>query len=458
MRLKSFKGENIRGYLNFDITFRDKMTFLIGVNGSGKTTVLNLIHGLLNASLQTLESIDYSLIEVRLVKRSIEGEIVVSSRKDKEKITIKIERLDGQKTSVFRRAERSDAMIIRDGYVMEDANFEALSAQFMEQPACVEILKLKAPMFIGLERLPKSNDIVMPERIGIGMRSRRKYATSVDECLVYVQNAINDMVRRNGSRQNVYAMNFRNKILQSSLRFSTDQLPAVNAINIAGEIQKLDEKKQEFLDAVRDLEIKDIEDVMQEFFMKLKSSLQIMTSGQDHRYTDSQRTEATLAWFINSTQLKKVDEMIAAGHDYQKNMDRINEPLRRFENSVNLFFNESGKQLFVAQNGQVKVKMIDREGSTPSVVNNINELSSGEKQIVAMFGSLVFLNNSQHNCAYFVDEPELSLHIAWQDIYVDALLTACPDYQFVLATHSPNIVSKSERREWCEDLSPKRLS
>ena len=39
MKLIRFKGENIRGYQLQSIDFRDRLTFLIGINGSGKTTV-----------------------------------------------------------------------------------------------------------------------------------------------------------------------------------------------------------------------------------------------------------------------------------------------------------------------------------------------------------------------------------------------------------------------------------
>lgn len=52
-----------------------------------------------------------------------------------------------------------------------------------------------------------------------------------------------------------------------------------------------------------------------------------------------------------------------------------------------------------------------------------------------------------------IDEPELSLHIGWQEIFVDALLRASPNTQFIIATHAPAILAKNERREWCIDLS-----
>ena len=52
-----------------------------------------------------------------------------------------------------------------------------------------------------------------------------------------------------------------------------------------------------------------------------------------------------------------------------------------------------------------------------------------------------------------IDEPELSLHIAWQEFFIDALLDASPDTQFIIATHAPAILAKPERKELCEDLT-----
>jgi predicted ATP-binding protein involved in virulence len=52
---------------------------------------------------------------------------------------------------------------------------------------------------------------------------------------------------------------------------------------------------------------------------------------------------------------------------------------------------------------------------------------------------------------FIVDEPELSLHIGWQEQFVDAIQQANPKVQLILATHSPAIIL--EREENCRSLS-----
>ena len=71
----------------------------------------------------------------------------------------------------------------------------------------------------------------------------------------------------------------------------------------------------------------------------------------------------------------------------------------------------------------------------------LNCLSSGEKNDLIMFYNLVF--NSEKGGLVLVDEPEISLHIEWQEEYLDCLLSICDmnQLQAIVATHSPNIVN-----------------
>lgn len=65
--------------------------------------------------------------------------------------------------------------------------------------------------------------------------------------------------------------------------------------------------------------------------------------------------------------------------------------------------------------------------------------SSGQKRIIGIFSKLCSLPNK--SSVVFIDEPELSLHIDWQEEFVDILLKSFPKMKFILATHAPNLIS-----------------
>ena len=70
MRIIRFKAKNIHGYLNFDIKFFPDVNFLTGINGSGKTTVVNGISALISPSLLTLANSNYEEMEVEISSRT----------------------------------------------------------------------------------------------------------------------------------------------------------------------------------------------------------------------------------------------------------------------------------------------------------------------------------------------------------------------------------------------------
>ena len=93
MKLIKFSGKQIRGYMNFDIDFDERLTFLIGINGTGKTTILKLLAGLLSPSYIELAQIDFSEIEViceRLTNIGSNSTIKILCSKSNNKLKLKI--------------------------------------------------------------------------------------------------------------------------------------------------------------------------------------------------------------------------------------------------------------------------------------------------------------------------------------------------------------------------------
>ena len=64
MVIKNFLATNVHGYLNYNINFNERLTFLIGINGTGKTSVLKLILGLISPSFNYLNSIEFESAEI----------------------------------------------------------------------------------------------------------------------------------------------------------------------------------------------------------------------------------------------------------------------------------------------------------------------------------------------------------------------------------------------------------
>lgn len=109
------------------------------------------------------------------------------------------------------------------------------------------------------------------------------------------------------------------------------------------------------------------------------------------------------------------------------------ERLKLFTDILNKRNRVTGKTLKYGPNGLV----MSVDGRTLE----LECLSSGEKNDLIMFYNLIF--NSEKGGLVLVDEPEISLHIEWQEEYLDCLLSICKmnGLQAIVATHSPNIIN-----------------
>lgn len=66
------------------------------------------------------------------------------------------------------------------------------------------------------------------------------------------------------------------------------------------------------------------------------------------------------------------------------------------------------------------------------------QLSSGEKQMLVIL--LTVLVEDRQPYVLFMDEPEVSLHVDWQEQLIDLILQLNPNVQIILTTHSPAVI------------------
>ena len=67
----------------------------------------------------------------------------------------------------------------------------------------------------------------------------------------------------------------------------------------------------------------------------------------------------------------------------------------------------------------------------------LNELSSGEQHLLTFL--TLFLVLRRNDNVFFIDEPEISLSMAWQRKLLPLLSEFAPQAQIIVATHSPEI-------------------
>jgi predicted ATP-binding protein involved in virulence len=91
--------------------------------------------------------------------------------------------------------------------------------------------------------------------------------------------------------------------------------------------------------------------------------------------------------------------------------------------------------------------LVEKEGATLEV----DQLSGGEKSLLAMAGDLArrlaLANPSlgdplSAEAVVLIDEIELHLHPGWQRMVVERLQQTFPHCQFILTTHSPQVLSQ----------------
>lgn len=95
------------------------------------------------------------------------------------------------------------------------------------------------------------------------------------------------------------------------------------------------------------------------------------------------------------------------------------------------------KEIEISREKGISIKDTDFEGKQIS----LSQLSSGEKQEIILFYKLIF--ETPENTLLLIDEPEISLHIAWQKKFMDDLykIIKFKKLNVIVATHSPQIIN-----------------
>ena len=127
-----------------------------------------------------------------------------------------------------------------------------------------------------------------------------------------------------------------------------------------------------------------------------------------------------LNWAINAPQFSRITTIVSYVEEFIKRSREVNEPIDRFLRIVNGFLHDGNKDLCFDETGTLSVS-IRRSEPIP-----VTSLSSGESQIVVIITHLSYNPMAKQANVFIVDEPELSLHVRWQELFVKSITEASP--------------------------------
>lgn len=124
-------------------------------------------------------------------------------------------------------------------------------------------------------------------------------------------------------------------------------------------------------------------------------------------------------------------EMLASeDEDQRKAAACLSYPKKRFQDMIDHLFSYTRKKIDRKRN--------DIAFHQDEELLFSYKLSSGEKQMLLIL--LTTLVQDNRHCVLFMDEPEASLHIEWQQKLIGMVRELNPNVQIILTTHSPAVI------------------
>ncbi len=153
------------------------------------------------------------------------------------------------------------------------------------------------------------------------------------------------------------------------------------------------------------------------------------------------RVKTELDWQIYKLQKRFLDYQVNVGNKIIELLTSgkaedaskaalVSQPKTKFQDIMDNLFSDTKKKIDRKSN---EIQFFQKgEALTPY------QLSSGEKQMLVIM--LTVLVEDGEHCALIMDEPEISLHIEWQQNLITLIKELNPNAQIILSTHSPAMI------------------
>lgn len=436
---------------NFHLKFNQDVTFLYGINGCGKTTILNIISSIISGKLTQLHNYKFDFLrliysdnENRINELIVEKEGVMMNYHNYKVMFSGIScSIPPQKTRIIEGNEEEYAEFI---HYNEMKNREEAATQTTEV----------GDLGILLRKEFRAIYLPLTRKDGGFERNRDRYIynkkpiyreeTSLDTSIRQAVELVKDHSSFLTHADNRILERLKEGVLSKAL--DTHELTPENLLLVeeyTNKIEKMLSEKNKDDDEFSRVGLPQEQELKELIakIMDLRSSFSINEEGKL-----SIRNPIKFANYSSMvSQLYRVNDIVSMVNNANENRRKSRLPLTKLFKIVNGFLKDGHKELFIEEKTRyLRFRTIGTNESTP-----IHSMSSGEKQIVIFFiHILIGLSDKQHNGIFIIDEPELSLHIDWQHKFVMNIMDVSPGIQLIFATHSPEIIGELTNK--CEEV------
>lgn len=430
--LKKIQIEGLFGKYDYDIEFQNDICIWVAENGEGKTTILNIIVALLNADRKTLLDANFQRISVMIGKETYyidktdmkQGKItehqirrlldeismylpmsyvehIMDSYRSHGRVDLEDLEYMMHRFSDGGRYERKYRYIMHEIRELQEIQFDDFSNTLYRIKDTISEELLFYPTY---RRIEVSLDKVFLNSAAHSNREVTKYiGFGMDD----VKERIKGLLDKMGQDANNSYVEMNGSIISDLLKSSsitelTKNIPKINRHKVEVVIKRIGEEHIENID-------------------KLKEFVNGRSENPNEEF---------LKFYLDK--LVKI-------YDSQKAID---EKLSKFANICTKYL--SGKKI-VYDEALLSMNVYDVDYKKI----DFEDLSSGEKQIVSIF-SKVYLDVTT-SAIFIIDEPEISLSIEWQRMFLEDIYASGKIGLLIATTHSP-FIFKNKFREFTTEI------
>lgn len=393
--------------LDIQADVKDDVNIIIGRNGSGKTTFMNILHAILTVDITGLADNDFESAKIVLRENNKKRTITVEkNNRNAIPYIYAIYRISNNKYIVplVSSDEQRGMPLGMRRRIYEDENARHLRKE----------LKLLVNISsISVYRMRNDDDYEVRDRD----RGAVRVISPVDYRLEKALEGLMHFYLTLSEEAAKISRDLQKEVLASILYDKQDDSLKGYSIEF-----NLDEEKRHLLSAYKQLNLSGrvIEDKINSHLNAVKETLDIIKDTESNKPFKVAPLEA----------FKRTKKITAQCLDAKNRTEKVYAQAEIFLIILREFISDKS---FTFESGKLIIS------NTFGLVDP-SKLSSGEKQLIILLVEALLIRKQRS--IFLADEPELSLHIAWQRKIVPAVRKLNPNAQIIVATHSPEVASQ----------------